>query len=210
LPWTAHLADKRRQLAGTDAGGGQEGGDTSMLFRSEKTMFSKKNLSVAAALILTGFLGAPAANAQTQCYTLASLQGSYAVVGNYGANVAIAFGTRSYDGSGNLSGTFIVNEPTAGSTTGARTIVTGTQAGTYTVNCNGTGQFNRLVTASTGLVAIQVDDFVITGGVVENGLLIATSIADASEVPSAIVAGGIFLSRIQTRLPYARCFTVCQ
>jgi hypothetical protein len=163
-------------------------------------MCSKKSFFVTAALIFTGILDI-AANAQTQrCYTLASLKGNYGIVGNYGANVAIALGTRTYDGNGNLSGTFIVNEPTAGSATGARTLVTGTQAGTYTVNCNGTGQFNRILTTN-GVSTNQVDDFVITGAVVLNGVLVATTIADASEVPSAIVAGGIFLSRVQTRLP---------
>ncbi len=164
-------------------------------------MFHKRSLFVPAMLIFAGFLGASAANAQTQgCFTVASLQGNYAIVGNYGANVAIALATRSYDGNGNLSGTFIVNEPTAGSTTGARTIVTGTQAGTYTVNCNGTGQFNRILTTN-GVSTIQVDDFVITGAILQAGHLLATTIADASEVPSTIVAGGIFLSRVQTRLP---------
>ena len=170
-------------------------------------MFSKKSLSFPTLLIFTSCLGGSVANAQTTSacpYTLASLQGSYAIIGNYGANVAIALGTRSYDGNGNLTGTFIVNEPTAGSTTGARTIVTGTQAGTYTVNCNGTGQFKRLITASTGLTAIQVDDFVITSAIrsTQSGQpMLATAIADAAQVPSAIVAGGIFLSRVQTRLP---------
>ena len=102
-------------------------------------MFSKKSLFVPTALIF-GFLGASAtANAQPRCYTVASLQGAYAVVANYGANVAISLGTRIFDGQGNLTGAFIINEPTPGSTTGERTIVTGTQKGTYTVNCDGTG-----------------------------------------------------------------------
>jgi hypothetical protein len=113
----------------------------------------------------------------------------------------MGIGTRTYDGNGNLSGTSIINEPTAGSTTGARTLVVATQAGTYTVNCNGTGQFLRTVTTNTGITAIQVDDFVITGAVVLGGQLVATSIVDTQEVASAIVAGGIFLSRVQTRLP---------
>ena len=165
-------------------------------------MFSKKNLLVPAALVFAGLFGASAANAQVrECYTLQSLQGAYGIIATYGANVAIAFGTRSYDGNGNLAGNFVLNEPTAGSTTGARTIVTGTQVGTYTVNCNGTGQFIRLVTASNGVVANQIDDFIITSAIVVNGQLIATAIADAAEVPSAIVAGGVFLTRIQTRLP---------
>ena len=85
-------------------------------------MFSMKSLFAQAALILTSLLGVYAANAQT-CFTVASLQGDYAVVGNYGANVAIAFAIRHLDGNGNLTATFVVNEPTAGSTTGARTIV---------------------------------------------------------------------------------------
>ena len=56
-------------------------------------MLGKKSLFVSAALILTSFLGVSPANAQVpKCYTLASLQGSYAVVANYGANVAISFG----------------------------------------------------------------------------------------------------------------------
>src|SRR5580658_3439430 len=100
-------------------------------------MFKSKSLFVAGVLLLVSFLGVTAANAQaTSCpYTLASLQGNYAVVGTYGANLSIAFGTRHYDGQGNLTGNYVINEPTAGSTTGARTIATGTQAGTYTVNC---------------------------------------------------------------------------
>jgi hypothetical protein len=69
------------------------------------------------------------------------------------------------------------------------------------VNCDGAGQFNRVVTTNNGITAIQVDDFVITGAVVINGQLIATTIIDAQEVPSAIVAGGIFLTRTHSRLP---------
>src|SRR5689334_13712976 len=87
------------------------------------TMFSWKRL-FAAVVISISFLGMSAANAQNRkCFTLSSLQGDYAVVATYGANVAMSFGTRSYDGNGNLTATFLVNEPTPGSTTGARTIV---------------------------------------------------------------------------------------
>jgi hypothetical protein len=158
---------------------------------------------VPAAFIFASFLGASAVSAQTtaRCYTLSSLQGDYSVVAAYGANVAIALGTRSYDGNGNLTGTFVLNEPAAGSTTGARSIVTGTQMGTYTVNCNGTGQVKRVLTASNGTVANQVDDFIITGAIVQSGVLIATSFTDAQESPSAIIPGGIFVNRVQTRLP---------
>jgi hypothetical protein len=112
---------------------------------------------------------------------------------------------RPIAGNGNLSGSYLVNEPTAGSTTGARTIATGTQAGTYTVNCNGTGQFVRTLTQSNGTVTTGVDDFIITASVkVYNGasfVMLATTIADAQESPSAIIPGGIFLVRTQNRLP---------
>jgi hypothetical protein len=167
-------------------------------------MFNKKSLFVPAALILANYLGVSAANAQTaqaKCFTVASLQGNYTVIGTYGANVAIAFGVRNLDGNGNLTGTFVVNEPTAGSTTGDRTIVTGTQAGTYTVNCNGTGVITRVLSVTGGGTTNQVDDFVITGAIVQNGQFIATSITDAQRTPSTIVAGGIFLVRTYTRLP---------
>jgi hypothetical protein len=160
-------------------------------------MLSKKCL-----IILAGFLGACAADAQPrQCYTIASLQGNYAVIGNYGANVASGLGIRSYDGNGNLAALSTINEPTAGSATGARTLVIAKNVGTYTVTCDGAGQFYRVVTTNNGITAIQVDDFVITGGTVINGQLIATSIVDAQETPSAIVAGGIFLTRTHSRLP---------
>jgi hypothetical protein len=163
-------------------------------------MFAKK-LFVPAVLIFMSFAAKGQNNAQVpKCYTTASLQGNYAIVAAYGANVATAFGVRNYDGNGNLTGTFIVNEPVAGSTTGARTIVTGTQAGTYTVNCNGTGQFLRVLTTN-GVSTNQVDDFVITAATVIGGQLIATTIADAQQTPSTIVAGGIFVTRTHNRLP---------
>jgi hypothetical protein len=100
-----------------------------------------------------------------------------------------------------MTGTFTVNEPTAGSNNGGRTIVTGTQVGTYTINCDGTGVITRTVTASNGTIATQMDDLLITGAAVKHGQLLATAMSDAQRVPSAIVAGGIFLTREYTRLP---------
>jgi hypothetical protein len=75
-----------------------------------------------------------------------------------------------------------------------------TQAGTYTVNCDGTGVVTRTLTVGT-TVTPQIDDFVITAAIVRDGHKIATRINDAQETPSAIVAGGIFLTRVYTRLP---------
>jgi hypothetical protein len=166
------------------------------------TMFSKRIWLVAVALAPTFFLGATdgAAQSSPKCFTVESLEGSYAIVGTYGANIAIALAKRYMDGNGNLTGTFLVNKPVAGSPTGDRAIVTGTQAGTYTVNCDGTGVITRILTVGTSQTT-QLDDFVITGAKVRHGKLIATSVADAQETPSTIVAGGIFLTRVWTRLP---------
>ena len=133
-------------------------------------MLSKKRLFAATALVFLGFLGVSRAKASpakaddddTKCYTAASLNGTYAVVATYGSNVALALAIRHFDGKGNLTGTFTLNEPDPASSTGGRKIVTGTQVGTYTVNCDGTGVITRTVTASNGVTATQMDDFVIT------------------------------------------------
>jgi hypothetical protein len=166
-------------------------------------MFNTERLLIPIVLAFAGFLGAPAATAdETHCYNLASLKGTYGVVATYGANVALALALRRFDGEGNLTGTFTLNEPTPGSTTGGRKIITGTQVGTYTVNCDGTGVFTRVFTASNGLTATQMDDFAITKATMqEDGQLIATALEDATRVPSAIVAGGIFVIRSYTRRP---------
>jgi hypothetical protein len=162
----------------------------------------KKNLFVSTAFVCFGFLGVSVADAEDpQCYTVASLQGSWSVIATYGANVAIAFGERYIDESGNFTAVFVLNGPTAGSTTGERTITTGTQTGTYAVNCDGTGTVTRTLTASNGVTATQTDDFIITGAIVKHGQFVATAIADAVRVPSALVPGGIFVIRVHSRLP---------
>ncbi len=172
-------------------------------------MFNKKALFGLTVFAFSCFLGVTAADAQIStppCYTLESLQGQYATVGMYGANQAVVFAMSYFDGNGNYSSTFVVNEPTSGSTTGARTIVTGKNVGTYTVNCDGTGVVTRTVTASNDVTATQTDDFVITGAFAKldtifNPILLATSVANAPRVSSALVPGGVLLTRSLTRLP---------
>jgi hypothetical protein len=155
-----------------------------------------------ATLMLFSCLGVSAAHAENpQCYTLASLQGSWAGDATYGANVAKAFGQRVVDANGNFNGVYVLNAPTPGDPNGARTISTGTQVGTFTINCDGTGTVSRTLTSSLGVVTNQVDNFVITAAVVKNGQLIATAMADMQQTPSALVPGGIFLTRVFTRLP---------
>lgn len=165
-------------------------------------MTGRKNWIITIAVAIASIFTAVSAGAEDAppCFDLESLEGNYTVVGTYGANVAIALSKRTLDGKGGFTGTFIVNEPLAGSTTGERKIVTGTQLGTYIVNCDGTGVFTRILTVGTTQTQ-QFDDFVITRAIMKDGHLIATGLTDAQRTPSAIVAGGIFLTRAWTRLP---------
>jgi hypothetical protein len=164
-----------------------------------------KTVMTAAALVAwlgCGMCAAKADEGQTHCYTLASLKGTYAAIATYGANVALALAVRHFDGQGNLSGTFTLNAPVVGSLTGERKISTGTQVGTYTVNCDGTGVETRTLTSSTGVTTTQLDDFIITQAVrQEDGGLLATALEDAVRTPSALVPGGLFVFRHFTRRP---------
>jgi hypothetical protein len=166
-----------------------------------------RRLYIPAAILIASLLGVSAANAEdAKCrYTLASIHGEYAIVVTYLPTfAAVAIGTRSYDGAGNMTGTFIVNGPTAGSTTGARTITKGTQVGTYTVNCDGTGVITRTTKLATGQINTYVDDFVTTAAVPTwGGVNIATTITDVAENPTTAGAApaGLYQTRVQTRLP---------
>ena len=165
-------------------------------------MLTRKAVYLVPVLTFMFVIGAQPITAQEwhPCFTLESIKGSYSIVGTYGANVAIALAKRYVDRDGNLTGTFVVNEPTAGSTTGQRSIVTGTQAGSLTVNCDGTGVVTRVLTVG-GVQTTQTDDFVITESKMRDGELVATTIVDAQRTPSTIVPGGVFLRRTWTRVP---------
>ena len=172
-------------------------------------MSNKENLFAAAVLITAAFLGAAEAHAQnTRCYTLESLQGSYGVVIDYGANVAAGIQAETLDGKGNLTRTGINNQPVVGSPTGLRTVAAVTSVGTYTVNCDGTGTINRIVTRADGSTAAAADDFLVTKSIERDGRLVATAIFDIQKDPSVIVPGGIFLTRTHTLRPTGACYTL--
>jgi uncharacterized protein (DUF2342 family) len=58
-------------------------------------MFKRKRLFAPAALVCVGLLGMTAARADdAQCYTLASLKGTYAIVTDYGDHIAQALAVR--------------------------------------------------------------------------------------------------------------------
>ena len=165
-------------------------------------MFTIKRSHIWRSLIFAAFFAATAASAQNvQCYDLSSLQGSYAVIGTYGANAAMALAVQYLDGNGNLTRSATVNQPMAGSTTGARTLTTTTNTGTYVVNCDGTGTLTRVVIQANGASSTVVDDFVITGAILKGRHLIATTIVSAQQTPSVVVPGGIFVTFVHTRLP---------
>jgi hypothetical protein len=61
-------------------------------------------------------------------------------------------------------------------------VVSGSQSGTYTINCDGSGVITRLVTLSSGQASTVVSDFIITKAVrirSDNCVLIATALEDA-------------------------------
>ena len=162
-------------------------------------MFNMKNVFVFP-LVFCVLLGASVAGAQDkdeQCYTVASFQGSWAVITTFGSNLALGLGERTVDENGAFEGTALVNAPKPGSPIGERTITKVTQNGYFTVSCNGVGTITRVLNGTT----TQIDDFVITKGKVEHGRRVATEIQDAQRVPSAVIPGGIFVIRVHTRLP---------
>ncbi len=166
-------------------------------------MSGTKNLLSTAAFIITSLIGVSRASAQEPfCrYTNASLQGNYAVVLTYGANVAAGLQTETLDGKGNVARVGPINQPVPGSSTGERTVAPVTSVGTYTVNCDGTGVVTRVVTQTNGTSAKTVDDIIITDASFINGVWVALAIFDMQRTPSSVVPGGIFVTRVHTRLP---------
>lgn len=172
-------------------------------------MFLQRNWGAPALLLLIGALGAPRLKAQQyEClFTNASLQGTYSVVvnltGGPAGGVGIGLQSQTMDGNGNFRRSGFLNTPTPGSTTGARTLSTTVNVGTYTVNCDGTGTITRLLTRSDGTTQATVDEFVVTqsvrklGGV--GGYLLALTIVSAGRQPSTIIPGGAFVTQVHTR-----------
>ena len=165
-------------------------------------MQSKKSWGIPAVLISLSVLGAGTAGAaEPLCYTLASLQGTWTSITEYGAKVGVAYAKRTIDENGNMTGVFVQNQPVVGDATGARLMSNGTAKGVYKINCDGTGTITRTVTSSLGVVTFPVDDFIVTKAIVKRKKLVATEILDAQRTPSALVPGGVFVTRIHTRVP---------
>lgn len=132
-----------------------------------------------------------------QPFSTASLEGDYAVVGTYGANVARLLGTYHADGHGNIKGTAKVNLPGAGT---ERVVVSISYEGTYVIDEDGTGVIDFEVTLPGGGKAVATLDLVITKAKGCDGAKIATELATAQRQPSSVVQGE-FITHISTRLP---------
>ncbi len=117
-------------------------------------------------------------------YSKATICGEYAAIATYGANIARALGTESFDGRGNLVGKAIANQPGPNST---RSITQIALDGTYIVNQDGTGKMMLTVSLPGGAKANVTEDFVITKIKVIDRVQIATEIEDAQETPSAVI-----------------------
>ena len=172
-------------------------------------MFNKR-LFAPAAILFACLAGEFRASAQsTMCYTVESLEGTFTVIGTYASNLAIAFSVREHDASGGFVGPFIINQPVAGSTTGERNIINGTNRGSFQVNCDGSGVITRTATLADGTTIPTYDDFMITDGIVRDGKLVATVVMDAQRSPSSVQ--GSFLTRKHVRRlnsKTAGCYTL--
>src|SRR5215469_5860927 len=122
-------------------------------------------------------------------YTLASFCGDYGIVGSYSGDIARALGTQTVDGSGNLTGSAIINQPAPNNT---RSITSISFFGTYTVNPDGTGKMALTITLQGGATVNVIEDFAITKTKTVNSALLASEIQDAQEVPSVILSMPVF------------------
>lgn len=129
-------------------------------------------------------------------YSVASLKGDYAVINHYGANLALGIGVEHFDGTGNATGSLLLNRPTAA---GSRELVALTSTGTYTVNDDGTGVLYLTVTLPDGTVKTATEDFVITRSESIDRVLVATEIVDEQLEPSLVLGNGVFVTQDFTR-----------
>src|ERR1700710_199246 len=111
--------------------------------RTRRSIIAALSFLVGSAAFLSPpTLAAEEANRTAAAYTLASLNGDYAVVGSYGANVARLLGSYHADGRGFIEGQAVVNQPGPGTT---RIVVPITFSGPYTIDADGSGVINFTV-----------------------------------------------------------------
>jgi hypothetical protein len=153
-------------------------------------MFSKRKsalrLLTAAAILITAVPAISAEERDRNIYTLATLQGDYALVGVYGSNAARLNGVFRADGNGSLSGAAQINAPGSG---GARVLVGVSFAGTYTVTQDGLGVIAVTITLPNGTTTPATIDLLLTKLAKIRGTSVAVEATTMQREPSSIVGG---------------------
>jgi hypothetical protein len=130
-------------------------------------------------------------------YTLASVNGEFAVVGTFGANVARQLGVVRIN-DGQVTGFARANRP--GNAPNERALYSFTITGTITVNEDGTGVVSGTATFPDGSTLEFHLDTLITKAKEVHGVKIATEIADMQREASPVVDGQ-FIVHTLTRRP---------
>ena len=156
-----------------------------------KSLFARMAVAIGVLLL------SPMASHSQPRFNLKSLQGDYAVVNHYGANLALGIGSTHFDGDGNISeGTLLLNRPTS---TGTRELVSLTSRGTYSVNEDGSGTIILEVTLPDGTIRTATEDFVITRNMWVRGQPVAVEVIDEQREPSLVLGNGVFVTQTYTR-----------
>lgn len=128
-------------------------------------------------------------------YTLASVEGDYAIVGTYAGGIAGQLGVSKTDRNGNVEGSALVNIPGGNNT---RQVVPISWTGTETVNEDGTGTVELFVILPNSTQR-QTLDIVITKAIVIDGVKKATEMRTMQRLPSGLT--GQFVTDVLTRRP---------
>ncbi len=143
-------------------------------------------LLAVATILITAVPAVSAEESDKNVYTLASLQGDYALVGLYGSNVARLNGVFRADGNGGLSGTAQINAPGSG---GQRVLVAVSFAGTYTVTPEGLGVIAVTISLPNGATTPATIDLLLTKLERIRGTSVAVEATTMQRELSSIVGG---------------------
>ena len=159
-------------------------------------MLEQRKTFLLAACLITLCASRIGSAAECKGYTLASIEGEYAVVGMYAGELAGLIGVSKTDKNGNVEGSAVVNLPGASTT---RQVVPISWTGVQTINADGTGTiFLTVILPNTTQIVTQ--DFVITKAVSISGVRKANELRTMQREPSGLIAGE-FISDVLTRRP---------
>jgi len=155
-----------------------------------------KPLALTVCLISTMLFGSRAGStAERKGYTLASIEGEYAVVGTYAGEIAGLIGVSKTDKNDNVEGSAVVNMPGASN----MQVVPISWMGVQTINEDGSGTISLTVTLPNATQTVT-QDFVIAKAVKVDGVKKAIELRTMQREPSSLVAGE-FISDVLTRRP---------